>query len=99
MQPGTTGSYLLGIRFFMNPAFAPRFPFEMFDYIGDISLRAVNAGFFQGAVKQSSGGTNKRFPAEILFVARLFTNEHDPGPATAVAKNSLCPSLPEIAGF
>jgi hypothetical protein len=50
-EPGTAGSDFASIRLFVNATFAARFPFEMFDYVGDVSLRAIDAGFDQSIVK------------------------------------------------
>ena len=44
-QPGTAGSDLARIGFFVNAAFTAWFPFEMLDDIGDVSFAAIDAGF------------------------------------------------------
>ena len=61
-KPGTAGSDFQGVRFLVDPAFAARFPFEMFDNIGDVGLFALDAGCFQGVIEQTAGSpTNMTF--------------------------------------
>jgi hypothetical protein len=51
LEPGTASRNFLRVRFFVNAAFAARLLLKMFDNIGDVSLRAIDAGFFQSAVE------------------------------------------------
>ena len=59
-KPGTAGSDFQGVGFFVDPAFAARFPFEMFDDIGDVGLFAIDACRFQGVIEQTAGRSDKR---------------------------------------
>ena len=77
LEPGTASRDFAGIGFLMNAAFSAGFPFEMFDNIGDVSLRTIDTGFVQRIVKKSAGGADKRFAREIFFVAWLFADEND----------------------
>jgi hypothetical protein len=47
----------------------------MFDNIRDVSLRAIDSSFEEGIIKQPAGGTDERFSSEILFIARLLSDE------------------------
>src|SRR6266436_257763 len=51
LEPGTTSRDFAGVGFLMNATFAPWFPFEMFDDIGDVSLRAIDARLDEGIIK------------------------------------------------
>src|SRR6478672_9421262 len=75
LEPGTASRDFAGVGFFMNAAFATRFPFEMFDNIGDVSLRTIETSFVERAIKQTAGRTDKRFAREIFFIAWLFADE------------------------
>src|SRR6185503_13310183 len=46
-KPGTAGSNLARIWFFVDPSFTARLPFEMLDHVRDVSFRASDAGFVQ----------------------------------------------------
>jgi len=50
-EPGTAGRDFLRVGFFMNTTFAARLPLEMFDDIGDVSLRAIDTGFGERIIK------------------------------------------------
>src|SRR6266496_6117065 len=99
LKPGPASGDLLCVRLFMNPALSSWFPFEVFDNICDISLRAIYACFFKCGIEQSSSRTYKWFTCEIFFVTRLFANKNNFGSRPAFAKNSLRASLPKITGF
>src|SRR6266498_3008750 len=99
LEPGTASRNFLSVRFFVDAAFATRLPLEMFDNISDVSLRAVDAGFFQGVIEQATGGTNEWMASEIFFIAGLFADEHDHRAAAPFAEDGLRASFPEVAGF
>src|SRR6266542_4239548 len=98
-EPGTASRNFLSVRFFMDAAFAARLPLKMFDNISDVSLRAVDAGFFQGVIEQATGGTNEWMSGEIFFIAGLFADEHDYRAAAPFAEDGLRTAFPEVAGF
>jgi hypothetical protein len=83
----------------MNAAFATRFPFEMFDNIGDVSLRTIETSFVERAIKQAAGGTNKRFAREIFFIAWLFADKQNCGTFASFAEDSLRSPFPKVASF
>src|SRR6267143_5034597 len=60
LEPGTASRDFAGVWFLLNAAFATRFPFEMFDNIGDVSLRPVDTGLDQCVIKQTPGGADER---------------------------------------
>ena len=83
----------------MNTTFAARLPFEVLDDVGEVSLRAIDASFFERIVEQTSCRANKWFALEIFFVTGLFADEKNFSATRAFAKDSLRATLPEVAGF
>src|SRR4030095_16032312 len=75
LEPGTACGNFLSVRFFVDAAFATRLPLKMFDNISDVSLRAINSSFDERLIKKPAGGTDERFSSEILFIARLLSDE------------------------
>src|SRR5882672_1958803 len=99
LEPGTASSNFLSIGFFVNAAFATRLPFEMFDNISDVSLRAIDTRFVERIIKKPTGGTNEGLSRKIFFIAGLFADKHHHSAATAFAEDSLRTSFPEVASF
>src|SRR5207249_8836340 len=99
LEPRTAGSNLTCVRFFVNATLSARLPFEVLDYVSDVSLRTIDAGFGQRIVKQTPGGADKRFARQIFFVAGLFADKDDFGATGSFAKYRLRAALPKIAGF
>src|SRR6266849_599089 len=60
LEPGTTSRNFCRVWFFVNAALAPWFPFEMFDNIGDVSLRTINTRLEEGIIKKPAGGADER---------------------------------------
>jgi hypothetical protein len=87
------------VWFFMNTTLAARFPFEMLDDVGDVSLRAINVSFFECIVKQTTCWANKGFALEVFFITWLFADEENFSATRAFAKDRLRATLPEVAGF
>jgi len=73
----------------MDAAFPARFPFEMLHRVCDINRVAIDPRFFEGAIQDLAGRSDKGFAAQVLLVARLFAEEHDRGAFLAFAENGL----------
>jgi hypothetical protein len=63
----------------VNPPFAARLPFEVLDDVGDVDRGAIDAGLGERSIEQLAGRSDKRTPREILLIARLFADQHQPG--------------------
>ena len=83
----------------MNAPFSPRRPFEMFDYIGHISVLSLDAAFFECAIKNFSRRPNKGPAGEIFRVSWLFAHQHDLGARRALTENGLRGTLPQRASL
>src|SRR4051794_21597000 len=66
VQPPSAGLDLASIRFLMDSALAARLEFEMLHRIGDIDVRAVDAGFFERRVEHFAGRADERLAAQIF---------------------------------
>ena len=94
MEPGQTCGDFGGIRFRMNPAFAPRLPFEVLHHVRHVGGITIDAGLFESFVEQPTRRSDKRLAREILVIARLFAHQHDRGVPLALAKNRLSGAFP-----
>ena len=99
VEPWATGCDFGAVWFFVDAAFATRFPFEMFDGIGDVGFVAIDARLFERRVEQFPGGADERPPLAIFLIPGLFSDEKDSRLACAVAKNSLRRVFVEVAGL
>src|SRR5207249_20977 len=79
IEPRATRSDLARARFLVNPPFAARLPLEVLDDVGDPDRGAIDAGLGERPIEQLAGRADKRMPGEILLVARLFADQHQPG--------------------
>lgn len=98
-EPPGAGLDLTGIRPRMQPALAALFEFEVFDGIGEIAFRPVDAGFVQALVQDAPGGSDERAPGKVLAAAGLFADEHDTGIDRALAEDQLRGVLVEVAAL
>src|SRR5947208_16307634 len=97
-QVTSRGNYFR-VWFFVDAAFAARFPLEMLDDVSDISFLAINACFFKCFVEQFAGRTNKRLAFEVFIVAGLLADEENFSLASAGAKDGLRAALIKVAGL
>src|ERR1700730_13240982 len=88
-----------GIGFFVDAAFSPGLPFEMFHGIGDVNFFAVDSGFDERVVEKLAGGADERFAGQVFLIAGLLADEHQLAMGGAFAENGLRAELPEIAIF
>ena len=98
VEPGLAGGDFAGAGFLVDAAFAARLPFKMFDSIGDVNFRAIEAGGGEGLVQEFAGRADERFAREVFLMARLLTDEDDSRTAGAFAKDRLGGVLPQRAG-
>jgi hypothetical protein len=87
------------VWFFVDAAFSARFPFEVFDGIGDVGFVAIDAGLFECCIQQFAGGADERPPLAIFLIPGLFSDEKDSRLARAVAKDGLRGVFVEVAGL
>jgi len=57
-----------------DAAFTARLPFEMFDRIRDVNFFAIDPGFFESAIHDFSGRSDKRFSRHVFIIAGLLTD-------------------------
>ena len=62
----------------MDAALPSRFPLEMLDDVSHVDPVARNADPSQHPIQHLPSRTDKRSTGNILVVARLFADEHDP---------------------
>ena len=63
IQPRPASIDFRCIRLLVDAPLAARLPLEMFHCVGDISLAAIDAGFFQSRVQQIPAGPTKGLPS------------------------------------
>jgi len=49
-------------------------PIEMFDRIRDVNFFAIDPGFFESAIHDFSGRSDKRFSRHVFIIAGLLTD-------------------------
>ena len=89
---------LRGIGLLVDAAFPAGLPLEVFDCVGDVHGRAVDTGFGQRFVEETSRGPDERAAFEILLVPGLFSHKHHTRGPRALAEDRLRGVLPEVAG-
>ena len=73
----------------MNPAFAARLPFEMFNRVCNVNLRPIDSGVLERAIHDFPSRTNERFARDVFVVAWLFANQHHRRMLWTLAKHGL----------
>ncbi len=81
----------------MDATLAARHELEVLDGIGDIDAVPRNAHFFESLIKDLTGRSDEGTTRQILLVARLFADEHDPGIRRSLAEHRLGRLLVERA--
>ena len=98
-EPRQTRVDLAGPRFLVQPPFSAGYPFEVLYGVGDVGAFAVDPGVAKGLVKQAAGRAHKRQSGKVLFIARLFADEHHLSRRGPVAENGLGADLVKITTF
>src|SRR5205823_12413625 len=78
VEPRTTRGDVRWPRFLVYAPFAARLPVEVLDDIRDVDVLTIDAGCFERAIEQLTGGSDKPPPDPILLIAGLFAEEHEP---------------------
>src|SRR6185312_6494169 len=98
-QPRPAGGELARGWLGVQPSGTPRRELEMLDRIGQVDFTAIDADLRQSLVQQSTGGPDEWAACQILLVAWLLTNQHQPGVRRALAKNGLRRVLVEMTSL
>src|SRR5437660_3085713 len=77
------------VRLLVQAALAARLEFEVFDGVGHIDARTIDAGLRERAVEHRTGRTDEWLAGQILLVARLLADEHDGRVRGAFAEHGL----------
>ena len=88
-EPRAARGDFRGRWFFVLAAFALRFPFEVFDGVGDVDIPADDTGLFQCPVEEMSGRSHEGMAGQILLIARLFADKQQLGPRRPFAEHRL----------
>jgi hypothetical protein len=99
VKPGAACGNLGRTWFFVDTTLAARLPLEMFYGVGDVDLRAVDAGFDEGRIEQFACGANEWLAFEVFLIAGLLADQQDFGIGRAFAEDGLRAAFPEVAGF
>ena len=97
IQPGAAGGDLEGARLLVQAPLAFLTPLEMFDGVGEVDVAAVDAGLGEGLTQDAARGPYEGLPGQVLLVAGLFADQHQPGAQVALAEDGLGRVLPEAA--
>ena len=88
-DPEAAGVDFGGAGLGMDAAGAALFIFEMLDRVGDIGAGAIDAGGGERAIEQLPGGADERAAGQILLIAGLFADEHQPRIGRPLAEHGL----------
>jgi hypothetical protein len=81
----------------VEPALAARPPFEVLDRIGQVDVAARDLGLLQDPVEDSTGGPDEGLALDVLAVAGLLADQHQPRLARPRPEDGLGRVLPERA--
>ncbi len=70
----------------------------MFDGVGHVHRLAIDTCRLEGLVEHDTCGSDKGLTGDVLFVARLLTDEDHLRRPAALAEHGLRRVLPQIAG-
>src|SRR5437773_7882985 len=71
VEPGTASRDVVRSRFFVNTPLAARLPVEMFDYVGHVHVRPLDARSVERAIEHLAGGANEWPAAAVFLIAGL----------------------------
>lgn len=89
LEPGLAGSYLAGRWFLVDPSLAALFELKMFHGISDVYVRPFNSCIGERAVKKRTRRANEGTSGQVLSIAGLLSNQHDPRGYRAFSENRL----------
>ena len=87
IEPRPAGRDLARFRFLVDAPLAARLPSEMLHHIGDVYLRAIDAGRVERAIEQPPAGPTNGWPAVLLSPGCSPTNISAP---SAPSPNTVC---------
>ncbi|KQY77015.1 hypothetical protein ASD52_23795 [Ensifer sp. Root142] len=88
-EPPRASLDLTGIRTRMKPTFAALLELEVFNSVGHITLRPIDASLNQALSKQLSRRSDEWASRKILLVARLLPDKHQACEPRSFAENEL----------
>src|SRR6266511_1860535 len=80
---------LIGVRALVETPLAAHFVLEVLHRVGDESIGAGNAGFFQRRIQDAAGRADEGLAGEILLVAGLLSDQHQVRAHPAFAGHDL----------
>src|SRR5512144_361143 len=98
LEPGRACLELLCARGLVDAPLALRLPLEVLDDVGDVGVAALDFGLLQRLVQDPPGWADERMALDVLAVAGLLADQHQPCPLEALPEDGLGPGLPERAG-
>ncbi len=99
LPPALTRFDFAGVGLLVQPALSAWLPLEVFDGVGHITLRPIDAGVGEGAIQQFSRRPNKRSARQILLITRLLADKDNLGRSRSFAEDGLRSMTIEIARF
>jgi hypothetical protein len=81
----------------VNAPFAALFEFEVFNYVGDVDVLAIDARLDQCLIQQMAGRSHKRPALLILLVAGLLADQHKASLFGTLAEDRLRGAAVEVA--
>jgi hypothetical protein len=89
IEPPAATIDFVSVRALVQAALATFLEFEVLDGIGDENPDPIEAGVTNRAVENATCRPDERAAAQILFVARLFPDEHDASIERPLSGNNL----------
>src|SRR6185369_777421 len=89
LQPRAAGADLAGAGLLVQPQLAALQEFEVLHRVGDVVAHPRDAGVLERAVEELARGADEGLAGEILAVAGLLADEHDPRLRRALAEHGL----------
>ena len=96
VEPGLAGVDLEALRRLVDAATAALLELEVLDDVGQVCVRARDAGRLEPAIELASCGPHERMPLEVLAVAGLLAHEHQPRARRPLTEHGLRGRLPQV---
>src|SRR5205823_778750 len=77
LEPGLARGDLTRAGLGMNAALSARLELEMFDGVGDVNFRAIDADSIKRLIEHAAGGADERFARAVFLIAGLLADEDD----------------------
>ena len=89
LEPGLAGLDLARTRGLVQAALAAGPPLEVLDRVGQVDLAAVDLGTLQRLREDPSRRADEGLALDVLAIARLLADQHQPCLARALAEDRL----------